>query len=80
MAKTKFSGRSEGAPNKATRFARRISIKWRVSEGFKEVIEELAAQSTSKDSQTDILHRALLQYAYSQPSSDKLRLWITKII
>lgn len=78
MAKVKFTGRPEGSPNKATRFPRNISLKWRVSEGFKDVAEELAA--ITNESQVDVLHRALQQYAYSQPATDKLRLCITKII
>jgi len=74
----KSAGRPPASPNKATRFPRNIDLKWRVSEGFKEVVEELAG--ATGESQVDVLHRALQQYAYSQPITVKLQQYIHKII
>lgn len=75
--KIKFSGRPTGAPNKSNVFVRDQELKWRCSEGFIQVLDELKKE-TGK-SKNDILHEALQQYAYRQPVTKSLQLWITKI-
>jgi len=76
--KIKFAGRPAGAPNKSNLYPRNENCKVRCSGGFNEVLQELAAQD--RISKSDVLHKALQQFAYQHEITDKLKLWINKIV
>jgi hypothetical protein len=76
--KLKEKGRPPGAANVKSRFVRDQVINARVSEGFLQCLEEMA--SMDGVSKADVLHEALLQFAYRHRTSPKLKAWTKKIV
>lgn len=79
MAKPKDPGRPAGSPNKGSQFPRNEAMPHlRCTEAFNQVLQELA--SMDNVSRADVLHEALLQFAYRHRKSAKIEAYINKIV